>query len=51
MVSANRPAFVLERRGLFGKTLLHISAVPTQAFPMVRGTWGKINMINAVQKS
>ena len=51
MVNANLPAVVLERSGLLGKRLLHVSAVPTHAFPIVSGICGRMSIMNAIQKS
>ena len=51
MVRANLPAVFLESSGLCGKRVLQVSAVPTQALPMVSGICGRISMMKAVQKS
>jgi hypothetical protein len=51
MVRANFPAVLLASDGLCGKRALQVSAVPTQALPMVSGICGRISMMKAVQKS
>ena len=51
MVRANRPAVLLESDELCGKRVQQVSAVPTQALPMVSGICGRISMMKAVQKS